>query len=200
MLAAFGLPMLGAHYDGSLAHIEKPYGHLQLRIERKQHLADYFCFTIVRDPLERLASAFFYLDAGGCNSRDAAYSDQKLRVYKGDFLAFVEDLDNHIGQDHFKPQTWWLTDSEGNLLPDFIGRYETLQSDFASISRRIGLVFRPLAHLNASRRPDVKVFHTEHVCRKVAEIYADDYRLLGFRTSFPLNMNIKVIDSFLNHA
>ena len=200
VLAAFGLPTLGVHYDGSLTHIEEPFGYRQLRIERKQHLTDYFCFTIVRDPLDRLVSAFFYLDGGGCNSLDTAYRDQKLRVYKGEFLDFVEDLENHIEQDHFKPQAWWITDTEGNLLPDFIGRYENLQADFAGIARHIGLALKPLAHLNASCRPAVKILYSEHVRQKVAEIYADDYRLLGYRTTVPFDGNLKATHCFLNHG
>ncbi|MCC5987906.1 MAG: sulfotransferase family 2 domain-containing protein [Pararhodobacter sp.] len=187
VLAAFGLPMLGTEYDGSLTHIENPYGHRPLRNEWKEQLADYFCFAIVRDPLERLASAFFYLDAGGCNRFDAAYRDQHLSVYRGNFLAFVEKLERHIDHDHFRPQSWWLTSPEGVLLPDFIGRYETLQSDFANIASRIGLETPALAHLNASRRPPVNTCYTVQARRKTAEIYAEDFRLLEYRCSIPVD-------------
>ena len=195
VLAAFGLPMLGADYDGGLAHIEKPYGHRPLRIEREEPLADYFCFAFVRHPLDRLVSAFFYLDAGGCNRFDAAYRDQHLSVYKGDFLAFVEELERHTNHDHFRPQTWWLTSPEGVLLPDFIGRYETLQADFASIARRIGLETLPLARLNASHRPPAQTCYTEQARRKATEIYNEDFRLLGYTASNPADRDTNVRNS-----
>ncbi|MCC5972394.1 MAG: sulfotransferase family 2 domain-containing protein [Pararhodobacter sp.] len=180
VLAAFGLPMIGADYDGGLAHIEKPYGHRALRNEREEHLADYFCFAFVRDPLERLASAFFYLAEGGCNRFDAAYRDQYLSVYNGDFLAFVDELELHTGHHHFRPQAWWLTSREGVLLPDFIGRYENLSSDFSRIADHIGLDTRSLTHLNASRRPPTQACYTESARRKAADIYAADFQLLGY--------------------
>ena len=90
-MAAFGLPILGADYDGGFTYIENPYGHRPLRNEWGEQLVDYFSFAFVREPLDRLVSAFFYLNAGGCNRFDAAFRDQHLSVYKGDFLAFIED-------------------------------------------------------------------------------------------------------------
>lgn len=180
VLSAFGLPLLGADYDGGLTHIEDPYDHRPLRNEHGGLREDYYCFAFVRDPLDRLASAFFYLDAGGCNRFDAAFRDEHLSVYDGDFLAFVDDLERHIEHTHFRPQSWWLTSPEGVLLPDFIGRYEALASDFANVAERIGLRTGPLPRLNASRRPATQLCYTERARRKVAEIYSADFRLLGY--------------------
>lgn len=184
ILSAFGLPELGADYSNNLPYIDNPYGHTSLDIERTDEVSDYFSFTFVREPLDRLVSAFFYLDAGGCNSYDEAFREQKLSIYRGSFLDFIEDLELYLQHDHFRPQVSWITNSSGALLPDFVGRFENLASDFAYVASCIGLELRSLSKLNATQRPSTDACYNEASREKVGKIYAQDFELLGYKLPY----------------
>jgi hypothetical protein len=179
VLSAFGLPMLNRDYDGSLQHIVNPYGHERLSRYRGCPEFRYFKFAFVRNPWDRLVSAFFYLDAGGCNEFDERFRATHLARYGGDFAAFVGDFGQHVGAQHFRPQTDWLCDAAGSLLPDFVGRFEAIDRDFAIVAQRLSVPAR-LPALNGSvHRPYRE--HYDAVAREiVARTYRSDIEAFGY--------------------
>lgn len=179
VLAAFGLPMLGQNYTRPLPHIRDPYGHRSLASQAGDPAFGYFKFGFVRNPWDRLVSAFFYLDAGGCNAFDQAYRAAHLAVYGGDFLAFAANLERHLGAAHFRPQVDWLCDAEGQVLADFVGRYERLDQDFARVARRLSLPAE-LARLNGSLHQPYATHYDARAKARVAALYADDIRVFGY--------------------
>ncbi|HEY5237362.1 MAG TPA: sulfotransferase family 2 domain-containing protein, partial [Rhizomicrobium sp.] len=179
VLAAFGLPMLGRDYHGHLPHIETPYGHTPLRGLKKRPEFAYYKFSFVRNPWDRLVSAFFYLDAGGCNAFDAAFREEHLARYGGDFRAFVLDLERHIHSQHFRPQTHWLCDAGGAVLSDFVARYETIDADFAIIAARLDLP-PSLPKLNASSHLPYREHYDRDTREAVARAYRQDIETFAY--------------------
>ena len=53
---------------------------------------EFHLFTFVRNPWDRLVSAFEYMSKGGANPRDQAVEERYLRKFNGDFGTFVEAL------------------------------------------------------------------------------------------------------------
>jgi hypothetical protein len=170
VLAAFGLPLRKHDFRGD-RHFDRVYGHHPLRAHTGHPTHDYFKFAFVRNPWDRVVSAFFYLDGGGCNEFDEAYRAQYLARYNGSFEAFVRGLPSHVTHVHFRPQTYWLSDATGRLLPDFIGRFETIEPDFRQVADRLGLS-ADLPVVNRSRhRP-----YREHYSAETRDIVASIYR------------------------
>ncbi len=67
--------------------------------------------------------------------------------------------------------------------PGFIGRVETLEEDIARLCRRLGMPADRLPRSNAARAGDLGAGGLgQDVRRVVAEIYAEDYALLGYAT------------------
>lgn len=180
VLAAFGLPMLGADYDGSLAHIEQPYGHRRLTDWEGKDAFCYFKFAFVRNPWDRLVSAFSYLNAGGCNQFDADFRAQHLDQYNGDFLRFVDDLERLIQHQHFRPQSHWLCNDEGQLLADFIGRFESMEADYQRLAERLGLSAGHLPLLNTSVHAAYTTCYDAARRDRVAALYENDIAMFGY--------------------
>ena len=179
VIVAFGLPMLAGDYDGRLHYVEDAHGHQPLSglIDRLEF--EYFKFGFVRNPWDRLVSAFFYLDRGGCNALDQAFRDSRLTPYAGEFRAFVRDLDKLIGFLHLRPQCHWLCDADGRVLADFVGRFETLANDFNAVAMRLGLPC-VLSHLNATDHPSYRELYDSETSAVVRRVYRQDIETFGY--------------------
>lgn len=51
---------------------------------------------------------------------------------------------------HIMPQTDMLYDTDGNLLVDFVGKFEHLQQDFEQVCKHLGFADASLPHINSS--------------------------------------------------
>ena len=145
----------------------------------------YFKFTFVRNPWDRLVSAFFFLKKGGFGTRDRSWSNEVLSVYS-DFDTFVKDWltpENIYSYLHFVPQHKFLRSQGNHPVVDFIGRYESLEEDFLYIQKKLG-INAELKHLNITEghNDDYRTYFSDETANIVADVYRED--LLIFRYSF----------------
>jgi len=68
----------------------------------------------------------------------------------------------------------------GDMLVDFVGRYETLAEDFDAVCDRIGIECA-LPHINRSRHGDFREYYTPETRALVEEVYKADIELFGYR-------------------
>lgn len=127
----------------------EPVGHRPIRRHRlySPHLSDkYFKFTFVRNPWDRLYSAYHYFNVrvGSVAHRDHRWASYYLRGI-GSFEQFVSRLDDPEyalkvkSYDHFRDQVDWVVDSHNNkLVMDFVGRFESLNRDFNYVKSQLG--------------------------------------------------------------
>jgi hypothetical protein len=166
----------------------RPTGHRRLAVYQiafsEQEFNAYFKFAFVRNPWDRLLSAYTFLRQGGLNERDRAFADRHLSAY-ANFDAFVRGWlspANVVRSLHFMPQYRFLCEP-GRDRPrtDFIGRFESLERDFEHVRRVLGLT-APLAHLNrtAASRPDYRAAYSPATCATVARVYRKDIQLFGY--------------------
>ena len=100
--------------------------HIRLcQIKKEYH--KYFKFTFVRNPLDRIVSAFFFLRNDGLNKQDKIWANQHINKYS-DFNTFVRswiNKNNIWSHHHFRPQYFYITNNKYSLPPiDFIGYFE----------------------------------------------------------------------------
>lgn len=144
-------------------------------------LASYFKFTIVRNPWDRLVSAYHFLQQGGYTEADQHWAKENLGQYR-DFGSFVKqwlNAGNIWKWPHFQPQHHYFLDRARLYAMDFVGFFENLDEDFAHIANRIGRDCT-LEKMNASNRKDYKDYYDQETMNIVARIYADDIALLGY--------------------
>lgn len=128
-----------------------------------------FKFAFVRNPWDLLVSSWHYLrDVPGHRRGPIA---RRLP----DFAAYVE----YEIQRGRLSQGGLLCDRHGRLLVDFVGRYESLPTDFASICRRIG-VEATLPRANAGSRGDYRDYYTPALAARVAVAFAADVERFGY--------------------
>lgn len=86
---------------------------------------------------------------------------------------------------HIMPQTEMLYDSDGNLLVDFVGKFEHLNRDFEQVCKQLGFDDSSLSHINSSdkksrelRRKFRNFIHRngEANLRKYVDFYDDETR------------------------
>ena len=179
----FGLPEFQHQFRPDGRNIENAYGHQRLaEFVNQIYFPEYFKFAFVRNPFDRLVSAFFYLHHGGCNEHDKSFRDRYLLPYRGNFAGFVEDLDRLIDAPHFQPQAVWLCGSNGELLADFVGRYENFACGLKAIGSRLGLSLDgPAPVLNASSHEPYRTYYDDATRRRVAAAYGEDVELFAYR-------------------
>ena len=100
---------------------------------------EYFKFAFVRNPWNRMVSIYKYFEY------------DKISSFKS-FLT-GEFRNNLFKNKHWfvGPQSDYVYSEDGELLVDYVGRFEDLQNDFNHICKQIGLPPTKLPHVNASK-------------------------------------------------
>jgi len=141
----------------------------------------YFKFTFVRNPWDRVASAYFFLQTGGMNPWDKEFYEQELAQYASfeDFVLNWLKPENLFKHHHFTPQYHYLFDQYKKVSVDYVGYVESIDEDFAYISKRMG-VNASLAKNNAVHRADYRNLYSPEMIEKVREVYQQDIELLNY--------------------
>lgn len=83
-------------------------------------------------------------------------------------------------------QSDYLIDLHGNIIVDFIGRYERLAQDFEEACRRIGIPYLQLPHKRkAHDRKDYRSYYTDETAELVAQHFRRDIEMFGYRFDEP---------------
>lgn len=142
----------------------------------------FFKFSFVRNPYDRFASAFYYLQKGG-NGKDDLWWAKKNSRHLIDIETFLEYL-VQTGQYpwiHFVPQSKFIFDKDDKLKVDFVGRYERLQADYEYVSHRLS-VTKKLAFINQTGRNSFEETMTAPAKEMIVELYRRDFSLLRYPT------------------
>ena len=157
---------------------------------------DYFTFAFVRNPYDRAVSIYEHL-------RTTFVSDQgKPRRLQSAKAHLLEKILSHLDREfesltfadfvtgvirdrvvenyHWDSQANAVTDESGDVMFDFLGRFENLQQDFEKCCGRIGIPTYQLPHHNRARRKDWKTYYTPALLEIVHQCYAEDFEILDY--------------------
>ena len=144
--------------------------------------AECFKFSFVRNPWDRLVSAFFYLKNKDMRSNQK-WAKQNISQFN-DFNTFVKEWVNPKNiwtYVFFRPQYQFMCLEGKQPAVDFIGFYENLVPDFCAVRDRVN----PSATLQEKNRnwlrdKDFRDIYTDETRAIAAEVYADDIKLFGY--------------------
>ena len=157
------------------------YGYLS-----PEEFAQLFSFAFVRNPWDRLVSEYIY--------RKYPYSFKEFLV----MFFPTHQHDNYIqGLDlyrHVLPQTDFLCDDKGDVLVDFVGKFENLVQDFSKVTKLITGQSLTLPHKNKTSQKRLQQlvklvnknkthyseFYDEESRMLVAKLYQRDIEIFGY--------------------
>ncbi len=144
-----------------------------------KYLQRAFKFAFVRNPFDRIVSLFYYLKKTRFNPLPASMSFEEFcQVLKrGDYPPV--GLYNHRGLNQCNPMVRWLYDERGQLMADFVGRYETIEEDFQKLCSRIGIRSR-LPHHNTTEHPPYKDHYSDQTRNIIEQVYREDLERFGY--------------------
>lgn len=167
-------------------------GHTHLYIyelKNRKNFNEYFKIGFVRNPWDRLVSAFFYIKQGGNKSDyDLMLKDKLERV--DTFEKFVLELDNNIEFRKeilniivFSSQYCWLMNLMGEVGVDYVGRFENLEEDFLILKEKLHRKDAKLKKHNTSNHKPYWTYYNEETVEIVRKIYSKD--VIAFNYDFP---------------
>ena len=128
-----------------------------------------FKFAFVRNPWDLLVSSYDFLKRSG-NHRRSRHA-RRMR-------SFAEYVDYELWRGKLF-QSRMVTDGRGRVLVNFIGRFESLDRDFAVVCRRIG-VEAALPHANRGWHTDYREHYSDRLAARVADRFAEDIERFGY--------------------
>ena len=142
------------------------------------NLKDYFKFAFVRNPWDRVISDWLWFHREFKLKKIEPLKDY---LFGRGWFAQVNHLHDSSGRgDHFFSQYKFITNSRGELMVNFVGRFENLQADFNVICEKINSSQRQLPHRNKSNRSHYAEYYNKETRDIVAEKYAKDIEYFGY--------------------
>ena len=135
-----------------------------------------FKFAFVRNPWDLQVSSYHHLK----RERPHLVGDRDFETFLRYKLDPQRPYQFHIDTS-IDLQSDYLIDLHGNVLVDFIGRFENLEADFRHICQKIGIPEPPLAHKRQAKdRKSYHSYYTEETRQLVAEHFRRDIEMFGY--------------------
>lgn len=146
----------------------------QVRAEVGQDVfASYFKFSFVRDPFDKAASQYEYTRTMRPDLQ--AYIGMRETDSFKRYLELIQKRE-HV---QWQEQHRFLYDDSGALLVDYVGRFETFESDAAAILGRLGIDC-DVPHVNASKRRRTSSYYDAEASEIVGALYRRDIEIFGY--------------------
>lgn len=150
------------------------HGHITLQQVRPfmhgDQFASYFKFAFVRNPFDRFVSYCAFM------SRNSGEFAANPRGFMKHILFNIRPSEHVL----FLPQHHFLTDTDGSLMSDYVGRVEDMQASYDSICERLGLPGSVLDRVNSSSRGDYREYYDQELVEGVGDLYRKDLELFGY--------------------
>lgn len=130
----------------------------------------YFTFAFVRNPWDWQVSLYHYM---------LKATDHFQHELAKSFAGFEAYIRWRVAEE-VRLQKAFVTDREGRMIVDFVGRMEHADEDFAHVCRTVGLPPIRLPHRNRSRHRDYRTYYTDETREMVARAFADDIEAFGY--------------------
>ncbi|GAB3363914.1 sulfotransferase family 2 domain-containing protein [Lysobacter rhizosphaerae] len=151
------------------------HGHITLDQIRpfvgEEAFASYLKFAFVRNPFDRFVSYCAFMT----RANDAF--NQKPQAVMRHILFEARPMQHIL----FVPQHTFVTDRDGRMLADMVGRVEDMQASYDSLCARIGIPSRSLEQVNSSRRGSYRDYYDQQLIDGVAELYRRDLELFDYQ-------------------
>ena len=157
--------------------------HSLLQKDLKKCSNDYFKFAFVRNPWDLVVSMYHYV-----------WYSEVMEWWRTGHRSRPWTFNRWVKSRHFRrPRGWkknrcydgdqlcWVTSCDGQLIADFIGRFENLQEDFNIVCDKIGIPQKQLPHDNSTKHKHYTEYYDDETKQIVAKKYAKDIEYFGYK-------------------
>ena len=150
-----------------------------MRLERElppQRWRQSYKFAFVRDPYAWMHSWYRFRQRD--NLKNPAHPLNKRYTGNTSFNEFVQTFSSN---ELMLKQSDFIARHNGELLVDFVGRYESLQQDFDLICERLGISKRQLNRINVSKstRSTLDSLDTASI-KIINDYFSQDFDMFGY--------------------
>jgi hypothetical protein len=161
------------------------------RILPEKFWEESFKFSFVRNPWDRLVSKYHF------NKRMYAINPhfRQRRPEWADSLDRSSNFEEwvRLGIDYVRPSMGFITDENGKLLVDFVGRHENLQQDFNFVCEKIG-IHAELPHEMKSVHTNYRDYYNEEAMRIVQRHFAEEIDFFKYKFLFLVSFLANTLD------
>lgn len=132
-----------------------------------RYTQNYYKFTIVRNPWERLVSEYFWQNLNASIpftefvTRTAKIVKNRIKI-RGEYC-------------HFRPQVEFLSDDLDHIL-----RFECYVVEVKALLLRLKIEVQNLPHYGGTKHMDYRKYYNQETINSVARTYQDDIQLFGY--------------------
>lgn len=137
-----------------------------------------FSFAIVRNPWDRAVSQFHYrqmINKTGLASKTLSFDDWIKRVYVDGDQQYVDE------EKMFLTQSAWVSNEKDEIIVDFIGKFEELQSSWDFISKELHREQTTLPHIKKSSRQDYRTYYNDDSVEIITNFFEADIKNFGYK-------------------
>lgn len=141
----------------------------------KNVLKNYFKFCIIRNPYNKLYSAWqFIKERHGYNN-----VNDFIKYKLNEEFIYGKEIIPGDARVHYRPQFTFVYDNENNRFVDFIIRYENLNEDVCKMNTKYGLNL-PLYDNGNTQKSYINLFNKESIM-KINRLYKKDFELFNYQ-------------------
>lgn len=185
--------------EGDVHDLNK-FNFVEIENINDKRFEKYFKFAFVRNPWDRVVSLYLNKISNPLGGKSISHRGEELfykyRWWKKsmsfkDFVIAISKTPDIYSELHFKSQHNFIYDKKGNLLADFIGRFENLDKDFDHVCRKINIPKVNIPHDNSTTRNHYSTYYNKETKKLIAERYKKDIRLFGYVFEDKKEFNIR---------
>ena len=158
------------YQTGGLQHLFA--SHIRCEVE-EETFSRYYKFSIVRNPWDKAVSQFHYMQKRE-DLRDYIGMDKG-----GSFKKYLELTQKRVHVQWDKQHRFLVSD-HGELMVDFVGRFENFNKDVRKVLSQLSLFALQIPHMHRSRRRPYQEYYDGESREFVASIYHTDIDLFGY--------------------
>jgi chondroitin 4-sulfotransferase 11 len=144
-------------------------------LNEKVDLTDYYTFSFVRDPYDRVVSEYFW------NQNKSSGKIKRSELVE-DFVVWFDGYYSKINSDHKLQQHKFICDENGKILVNKLGRVENFEQDFREIVSKIsGVKCEEKFFKDTSKTTQYRSSYMKgKIVEQINEIYKKDFELFDY--------------------